>query len=726
MGFLRLFFVWKQQKVKSKIIIYQVLPRLFGNRNLTRQPNGSLQENGVGKMNDFDTAVLGRIRDMGATHIWYTGIIRHATQTDYTGYGIPLQNPHVVKGRAGSPYAITDYYDVDPDLSTDVEHRMQEFEQLVERTHKAQLKVIMDFVPNHVARQYRSVCKPAGVQDLGEGDDTSRRFSPQNNFYYCPGQPFDPYFDKGDYEEMPARATGNDRFDNRPGQNDWYETIKLNYGIDYSDASGNGRHFDPIPNTWGKMTDILLFWAAKGVDGFRCDMAEMVPHEFWTYATRIVKERYPGIVFIGEVYDTNQYQVYVQSGFDYLYDKVGMYDCLRDVICGRRPASSITYQWQSTDDIHAHMLYFMENHDEQRIASDFFCSDGFKALPGLIVSVLLKENPFMLYAGQEFGERGMDAEGFSGRDGRTTIFDYWTVDTLYRGFFDRAQLTKEEKRLALKYQQVLRIANREKAVREGDSFDLMYVNPQSYQFNPRRQFAFLRKCEDDVLLVAVNFGGERVNINIVIPGHAFDYLRLQEKEVEGTDLLTGEQKVFALRRDGTVQTELRPYSGRIIKFNMKTETNGYVLNEHNKDEFPPAHTAEHLLNQVMVRMFGCERSRNAHIERKKSKISYIIDHKPTRQEEKAIAQQMNELIEADLPVTYEFVDRNHLPADVQLDRLPEDSSETIRLVRIGDFDVSPCIGKHVRSTAQIGRFEILGTNWNEEEHSFRIRYKVVQ
>ncbi len=152
----------------------------------------------------------------------------------------------------------------------------------------------------------------------------------------------------------------------------------------------------------------------------------------------------------------------------------------------------------------------------------------------------------------------------------------------------------------------------------------------------------------------------------------------------------------------------------------------YILNAHNKEEFPPAHTAEHLLNQTMIRMFGCERSTNAHIERKKSKISYVLDHKPSRHEERDIERNMNELIDEDLPVSFEFVNRDNVPEGVSLDRLPEDVSETLRLVRIGDYDVCPCIGKHVRSTSQIGRFEILGTNWDEEKHTFRIRFKIVQ
>lgn len=715
--------------MKRKIIIYQVFTRLFGNRNTARVPNGTLRANGTGKMSDFDAERLRRIHDMGFTHVWYTGVIRHATATDYSKHGIPRQHPSVVKGVAGSPYAITDYYDIDPDLADDIDQRMNEFQQLVDRTHQAGMKVIIDFVPNHVAREYHSIMKPEGVRDLGEDDDTGKHFSPINNFYYCPGQPFvspvQPQEGEEPYVENPAKCTGNDRFDNCPGRNDWYETVKLNYGIDYCDAGGRSYHFDPVPNTWVKMTDILLYWASKGIDGFRCDMAEMVPPAFWAYATRIVKERYPRVVFIGEVYDTNLYRTYIQSGFDYLYDKVGMYDCLRDVICDRRPASSITYYWQHVDDIRPHMLYFLENHDEQRIASDFFCGNGMKAIPAIIVAALMGSNPFMVYSGQELGERGMDAEGFSGCDGRTTIFDYWCIDTIRRGYFDRRHLTQDEMHLQLKYQQILHIANRETAVREGEFFDLMYVNPQTWKFNPRHEFAFLRKFEDEVLLVVVNFGADRVNTSVNIPAHAFDFLGLPEKEVRAIDLLTGQEMDIELKRDGAVDMDLRPYTGRIYKFSIKMEETPYLLNVHNKDEFPPAHTAEHLLNQVMIRMFGCERSRNAHIERKKSKISYHLDHKPSRQEEKAIGDRMNELIEEDLPVTYEDVDRNHVPEGVDLGHLPEDASRTIRLVRIGDFDVCPCIGKHVRSTSQIGRFEILGTNWDEQTHTFRIRFKVI-
>lgn len=720
--------------MKTKIIIYQIFTRLFGNRKTTRKEWGTLAENGVGKMNDIQSAQLRQMRRLGITHVWYTGIIRHATDTDYTQFGIPSQNPQVVKGIAGSPYAIVDYYDVDPDLAVSVPDRMSEFEALVARTHDAGLKVIIDFVPNHVARQYHSICKPADVEDLGESDDTGKHFDPQNNFYYCPGETLDTSgFNsqhptvgaQQQYFERPAKCTGNDRFDSHPQQNDWYETVKLNYGIDYTDAGGRSYHYDPTPNTWKKMTEILLFWAGKGIDGFRCDMAEMVPHEFWEYATNIVKQIYPNIIFIGEVYDTNQYKTYVASGFDYLYDKVGMYDCLRAVTCHQRPASSITHEWQLTDDIGSHMLYFLENHDEQRLASDFFAGNGMKGIPALIVATMLKSNPMMVYAGQEFGERAMDKEGFSGRDGRTTIFDYWTVESLYHGYWNRGGMTPTEHRLEEKYAKILSLANKEKAISEGQTFDLMYVNGSSEVFYPQTEYAFLRKYHNEVLFIVVNFADYEAHSEVRIPVHAFDFLHLPEKQVEAIDLLSGETQRFDLKKDGFLPVDVSPYSGRIYKFNIMND-NQYVLNTHNKDEFPPAHTAEHLLNQLMIRMFGCQRSNNAHIERKKSKISYIVDHKPSRKEEKMIEDEMNRLIQLDMPVTYEFVDRNHIPEGVSLSKLPDDASETIRLVRIGDYDVCPCLGKHVRSTSQIGRFVLLGTNWDEQTHNFRIRFKVIQ
>ena len=549
--------------MKEKIVLYQVFTRLYGNRNTTRKEGGTLDENGCGKLNDFTPTTLKKIREMGVSHIWYTGVIRHASQTDYSAYGIPRQHPAIVKGKAGSPYAITDYYDIDPDLAVDVNQRMLEFKQLVERTHKAGMKVIIDFVPNHVARQYHSVCKPEGVKDLGEGDDPSKGFDPQNNFYYCPGERFTPYFDlyhgeQEPYIEEPAKATGNDCFHNAPGMNDWYETVKLNYGVDY--YAGRVGHFNPIPDTWSKMTDILLFWARQGIDGFRCDMAEMVPAEFWHWATDKVKFIHPDIIFIGEVYNPAEYRHYLGAGFDYLYDKVGMYDTLREVIRGNQSVQAITSARQQTDDIRDHMLYFLENHDEQRIASSFFAGDARKGVPGLVVSALLQQNPLMIYAGQEYGERGMDQEGFSGHDGRTTIFDYWNIDTLTRAA--SRKLTKDEKALATIYNKVLTIARTEKAVTNGVSFDLMYVNGDYH-----RQYAFLRKAGSEVLLVVVNFDDLPSTMDVTIPAHAFDYLKLKErKNVTAVDLLTGKEIKRQLYRDCYVSVDLEPLGAVILKF----------------------------------------------------------------------------------------------------------------------------------------------------------------
>lgn len=547
----------------DKVIIYQVFTRLFGNRNTTRKEWGTIAENGSGKFNDFDSKTLKSIKKLGVSHIWYTGVIRHATQTNYSQYGIPSQSATVVKGKAGSPYAICDYYDVDPDLAVNVEKRMDEFDKLVVRTHKAGLKVMIDFVPNHVAREYKSICKPEGIEDLGANDDKSQGFSPQNNFYYCPGCHFEPSFDKGDYDEYPARATGNDHFDNHPGINDWYETVKLNYGVDYWTRFG---HFSPVPDTWDKMVEILLFWASKGIDGFRCDMAEMVPTAFWAYATAKVKTQYPHIVFMGEVYNPSEYRNYINSGFDWMYDKVGMYDAMRAVISGEAPAHILTGAWQSVDDIKEHMVYFLENHDEQRIASDFFAGSAIKGLPGMVASVLMKSSPFMLYAAEEYGEKGMDKEGFSGKDGRNTIFDYWSVDTLCRAEADA--LNEEERLVFAVHEKTLQIARKEKAV-DGDFYDLMYVNPSSENFNNEKQFAFLRKKDNELLIVVVNFDDRDVNIQVRIPSHAFEYLAIPKKKYKAKDLLSGDKQDIVLSNDGLVPMSLASRGSRVWKITIK-------------------------------------------------------------------------------------------------------------------------------------------------------------
>ena len=561
----------------EKIVIYQVFTRLFGNANTHCKKNGSISENGCGKLADFTTKALTEIKNLGATHIWYTGVIEHATQTNYSRYGIRPDHPAVVKGKAGSPYAIKDYYDVDPDMANSIPDRMKEFENLVKRSHKASLKVIIDFVPNHVARQYHSDAKPEGVIDLGEDDNKEVAFSAQNNFYYIPGQQLQGEIDLHKnaaeaYVEEPAKATGNDRFDAWPSVNDWYETVKLNYGVDYM----NWRigHFDPVPDTWNKMLEILLFWASKNIDGFRCDMAEMVPVEFWGWAIPQVKEKYPHIIFIAEVYNPNEYRNYIFNGhFDYLYDKVGLYDTLRALTCGHESATNIPFRWQSLNGIEKNMLNFLENHDEQRIASEFFAGNPFKAIPAMVVSACMNTNPVMIYFGQELGEPGMDEEGFSGRDGRTTIFDYWTVDTIRRwrngGKFDGKQLTKEEKKLQGFYATLLNLCNKEKAVREGEFFDLTYANLEGIVFNEHRQYAFFRKAGKELLFIVVNFDENPAAPCVKIPTHAFEYLGIPFKEnYKAKDLLTGNTETLVMAPDQHTQILLEGFGAKILKIKL--------------------------------------------------------------------------------------------------------------------------------------------------------------
>lgn len=529
-----------------KPIIYQLIPRVFANFNENCVPNGTLEQNGSGKLSSITLPVLRSIAGMGFSHVWLTGVIEHSHCSDYRAYGIPMDNPHVIKGKAGSPYAIKDYYDIDPDLAVDPLSRMKEFEKTVDRVHEAGLRLIIDFVPNHVARVYSSDARPEGApEDFGADDYSTMFFAPTNNFYYIPGHPFSPTVDMGSgndaYHEFPAKASGNDCFTASPGVYDWYDTVKLNYGVD---PANGWRHFNPIPSTWRKMLHILLYWSAKGVDGFRCDMAHMVPLEFWQWAIPQVRKAHPGIIFIAEIYDINLYRPFIEiGGFDYLYDKVGLYDTLRDIVTAGRPAADITRAWQNVDGHQHNMLYFLENHDEQRFASTQFAGDPFKAIAPMAVSALLGPGAVMVYAGQELGEPAADAEGYSGLDGRTTIFDYWSVATLRR-WLDKGNptldaLTDDERRLRDIYSRLLNIAATHPAIRSGAFFDLMYVNPESPTFNPARHYAFLRSDATETILVVANFDDTEADIEVNIPGHAFSHLGLATGIRTTDELLTG-------------------------------------------------------------------------------------------------------------------------------------------------------------------------------------------
>ncbi len=559
----------------TRPVIYQLLPRLFTNTAENCVPNGSIIQNGSGKMNDITNHLLKAIKGLGVTHVWYTGVIEHAHASDYTRFGIRRDNPYVVKGKAGSPYAVKDYYDIDPDIAESVPDRMKEFEQLVHRTHAAGMGVIIDFVPNHVARTYHSDAAPFGIGDFGDGDDNTKFFAPNNNFYYITRQQFAPSIPlgKGDdaYVEFPARATGNDCYTAFPGKNDWYETVKLNYGVDPWNGS---RHFVPIPDTWLKMLHILRYWAAKGIDGFRCDMAHMVPVEFWAWAISNIKETYPGVKFIAEIYDMGLYREFIyRAGFDYLYDKVNLYDTLRGVMCSHLSAAAITNCWQGVEGIAPHMLNFLENHDEQRFASPQYAGDAMKVLPSLVVSSMISTGPMMIYMGQEIGEPGTDAEGFSGYDGRTTIFDYWSIASLRRwikGLKDgKSCLTGNEEHLRATYAKVLGLLNKSVALREGRFFDLMYVNYDNSTLNPHRQYAFMRSAQGSTLVIAVNFDSVPVCLKINIPDHAFEVLGIKAGAMKATELLSGIKEMKELSASEPLEMELQPYGAAMWEFKEK-------------------------------------------------------------------------------------------------------------------------------------------------------------
>ena len=530
----------------NKPIIYQMLPRLWGNDKLRPKKNGSLEDNGTGKFSDIDTATLEYLKWMGCSHVWYTGILRHSTQS--TEQGCIPSHPQFVKGKAGSPYAICDYYDVNPYLADDPDKRMEEFEALLERSHAAGLKVIMDYVPNHVSRDYGKVAPSEGHPVLGAEDDKSVHWKSENDFFYYPGQqlvlPTPAPKSMKPYEEMPAMATGNNCYSPNPGINDWYETVKINYG-------------DSHTGTWDKMLDILLYWAEKGVDGFRCDMVELVPPEFMKWLIAKVKEQYPSVIFIAEVYKKELYGEYVREvGFDYLYDKSGLYDTLRTVVEKNtddngmpvelwQSATGITRNWQFLSDLQPYMLNFLENHDEQRFASDFFGKDASRTFAPLYVSLFLNTAPFMVYFGEEVGEKGMNEEGFSGKDGRTTIFDWWSISSIKRlrqiiktGEYKtlevsklvKAGMKKEEAEVFCKFASAIRFAAADEAIKQGTTYDLCYCNMSSDGFDKNRHFAFLRDHKDHTVLVAVNFTGKEAKMKLTIPEHAFEWMGIPVSE----------------------------------------------------------------------------------------------------------------------------------------------------------------------------------------------------
>ncbi len=547
--------------------IYQLFVRTFGNKNINPLFDGDKSQNGCGTFANINDNALEALKSLGITHIWLTGIIRHSSMTAYPDLGIKATNPLITKGKAGSPYSIMDYYDIDPDLAVNPQNRMEEFEETLRRIHDKGFKVIMDFIPNHLAREYKSQCKPYDVEEFGEYDNKNLSFDKDNNFYYCPNQEFKvnettsqhDNESTSTYHEFPAKASGNDVFSPNPSVNDWYDAVKLNYGIDYQ--NNHAKHFDTIPNTWYKMLNVLRYWCEKGVDGFRVDMAEMVPVEFWRWSINELRDDYD-VIMIAEIYQPHLYKEYVNAGFDYLYDKVGLYNTLENIYRYGQRAETITNVWNSLQGLGDVMLRFMENHDEVRLASRHFVGDAFKTMPAVVMSMLMNRGPFMIYNGQESGEDAEGAEGFSGDDGRTSIFDYavmprhqkWMSD----GKFDGSDFSDEQRKLYELYKKLLNFRLTNDAINKGAFYDLMWVNPWYSNFDPQYVYAFLRYYNEERLLVVVNFNlNESRYCEVKIPQDALEYMRLQVNESTSqqvnmselnyaTDVMTGDKIEYNL------------------------------------------------------------------------------------------------------------------------------------------------------------------------------------
>lgn len=534
-----------------KLRIYQMFPRLFGNTNETRKPNGTLAENGVGKFKDINAVALKSLNELGFTHIWLTGVLQQATATDYSSIGQPPDDPDLLKGLAGSPYAIKDYFDVSPDYAEKPEKRIDEFKALLKRVRDNGMRTLIDFVPNHVARSYASDVKPeldfgAKGRD-GAGDDTSKFFDPENNFFYLKagaggpplklptvkdGEAISPTCkaiggmtavssdsDKGrdgarpsmcdglfDPEKEHGKVTGNNKATWTPDLGDWYETVKLNYGYDFTDTAKKVREYPnalspdkPVPDTWKKMDRVLEYWQSLGVDGFRCDMAHMEPPEFWAWAIARARERQPEVVFIAEAYDNDPAKVpgsdpvvsqlnggksnvmfdLLNAGFTAVYDDP-TYKVIKKIYDGPGWANDIDGA-RADEFIFDNSLRYAENHDEVRLAAaKEWGGVGMKVGPAVSAILYgLSRGPAMLYNGQEVGEPAAGVEGFGGDDARTSIFDYWSMPELVKWTngqkFDGGKLSAEQKDLRAAYARLIKVLA-EPAFRDGECLPLNAAN----------------------------------------------------------------------------------------------------------------------------------------------------------------------------------------------------------------------------------------------------------
>lgn len=591
-----------QTSEEGKIVVYQVMTRLFGNTNNTNKTWGTIEENGVGKFADFTDKALEELKALGITHIWFTGIPHHAVIRDYNEYGISDDDPDVVKGRAGSPYAVKDYYNVNPDLATDPANRLREFEDLINRTHRHGIKVIIDIVPNHIARRYEGLSNPDGVRDFGTEDDTSIEYRRDNNFYYIPGSEFkvpeDPNYKPlggeahpladGMFEEIPAKWTGNGSRSPQPGINDWYETVKINFGVrpdgtkdfptlpDGFENKGYEAHYEywndkDVPDSWIKFREIALYWTDKGIDGFRYDMAEMVPVEFWSYLNSHIKIKNPDAFLLAEIYNPAEYRNYIRLGkMDYLYDKVELYDTLKAIVQDRTSTVRISEIAERNRDIMGQMLNFLENHDEQRIATPEFAGNAENGKPLMVVSTCISTAPVMIYFGQEAGEKAEENAGFGTRS-RTSIFDYIGVPAHQRwmneGKFDGGQLSAEERQLRDFYKRLLNFARSSAAIGKGEFYDLHHFNLESASAYDPGLYSFSRWYGEEKLIIVSNFDKNATKqFELMLPEELISKWNLRDGSHKMKDVLySNEYDLKITNGIGRIKTELKPNESFILK-----------------------------------------------------------------------------------------------------------------------------------------------------------------
>lgn len=563
-------------------VIYQLFVRHFSNMESHGVEGGSRNSNGCGTFNGITDKALREISRMGFTHVWLTGVLRHATQTSYPN--LPAQPKSIVKGLAGSPYAVVDYFDVDPDLASGPERRMEEFVALVKRCRSVGLVPLMDFIPNHVSRAYR--VNDGIHDDFGKGDDVHTFFAPNQGYFYLTsnclgdGPPLrlpDGVFDG---ELTFGRVTGNNSISWHPSQSDWYETVKLNYGYNFMAGFSSLRLLpnwtspkQRVPKTWQIMDDVLSFWQDKGIGGFRCDMAQMIPMAFWKWAISRARVRLSDVFFMAEAYNDHMKttpddpcEALLDAGFNAVYDS-GCYHLAQNIYTENNWANDFDGLFRSNPKYMTHGVRYVENHDETRLCSPLsWRGVGSTVFPAIITLVYASgSGPVLVYNGQEVGEKAEGPGGFGGHDGRTSIFDYTCLPQLQEwvadGRFDANLLPKDSFRVRDFHCRLLPLMQHS-ALARGDFYGLNWANMKNTTFGREPQedtsghwvYAMLRHDAHDktTVLVVGNLSPEInfYNLHISIPQHAFGWCGILTDQVRLKNLMDkGIEDVICERRE---------------------------------------------------------------------------------------------------------------------------------------------------------------------------------